>query len=449
MRWWSTAKWLILLTLVTMVFIRLVWMNLRVYNIQPDPRALTTLVDIQKTGTACSPDNALLSAGKLQFVGERVSEGLSSWQNSILYRQYMALSCKNGFFSSQTYMRNNQTLLLLIIFICILIVRLFCRSWQFVFIVAAVLLSRGRLMSVNEHLSGINLMMFFCSLWALCLFHFLRSGSLLSFVLSLVVICLLVELEPVSFALFFVLPILMFLGYSARFRVISAAISRVRFDRSRARRLLGQEVSDFDERFSGRRRLYHGIRSLITGQSGAKTDSIEKTQGDIFFRVRLLKPLKVPFSLWAYHRHRWLIFALVQLGVALISLAVIFWYMSDHSWYLSRNNLILSEWLMSVVGRFDLDITVGLFLLVFVLSIKPAEGLLSFWEAAWFFSVSYVFLLIFAFVWDRLNEIVFYDNEVLLWRGPQVVLWFEPVFLTVTLLSLYHTVIVIDRRVFG
>lgn len=451
MRWWSTAKWLVLLTLLSMVFIRLVWMNLRVYSIQVDPRVFTAFQELEEAGVSCSQEKLPISANLLsKGRSEGKLESLTSWQTSILYRFYLSLSCKNGQFSIQTYLRNNQTLLLSTIFFCLLIVRIFCRSWLFLLIVAAILLSRGRLISSIELLSGFNLSMFLISFWALSLFHFLRSGSLFSFALSNITLTLLVELEPVYFILFSVTPLMMFAGYIFRFPVVALAMLRVRLDRSRARRLRGQERYDGIEPFSGRRQLYRGIKTLIIGQKELVEEPTEKYQASMFRRIRLFKPLRVPFSLWAYHRHRWLIFGLSQIIYTLLIGLIFFWFYKENRFeILDYHNRMIFSWLKFVGNQFDVDIIIGLLVLIFVLAMKPIEGLLSFWEAVWFFLSSYFLLLLACFFIDYWNATVSVLGALQFWRGPLVVLWMEPVFLTMALLCLYHTVVVIDRRVFG
>ena len=136
--------------------------------------------------------------------------GSPSWEDSFLYRSFVRLSCQDGKLRLGSYMRMNQGLLVLTIVSCVLLSRFFVRNWFINLAVAAVLLSRGRLIAANGYISGQSIIMCLMTLWMCGVFHWLRSGSRTMLIFVGVVPFLLMgidmSLTPLGFAIPLVSP---------------------------------------------------------------------------------------------------------------------------------------------------------------------------------------------------------------------------------------------------
>ena len=165
-----TGKVILGLILVLMVLMRLVWMDLRDYSITIDPHVVS-LLSTEPGSEKCSLDDSGVS-----FPQQPIAlKHLPDWAESRLYGFYLSLSCDGGQLNVPSYIRMNQGLLILCVVLCVIITRCFARDWLLCLSTAAILLSRGRLMTANGDISGQNLVMSLMTFWFCALCHWLRS----------------------------------------------------------------------------------------------------------------------------------------------------------------------------------------------------------------------------------------------------------------------------------
>lgn len=153
------------IVLMTMILMRLIWMDLREYSINIDPRVADSLESV--TRDFCQQN----------LTEDKVSIELGSWESSHLFRRLLLHSCRSGQFSQGVYTRFNQGLIAFVVFFCALTTRFLTGRWLTSLVVALILTSRGRLMGSVELLSGQPMLMFLFSGWFCLLAHWLRSAS--------------------------------------------------------------------------------------------------------------------------------------------------------------------------------------------------------------------------------------------------------------------------------
>lgn len=198
---WKTA---LILTLGTMILMRLVWMDLRSYVVVFSPQNRYAL-------ESSEPCARSLEQRLTVKVGEQLLPR-PGWAHAWSYHSIMRLSCRNGIFSVGSFVRYNQGLLITTVLLLVLLTRVVTRSWIIGLVVAVALLSRGRLIAALGQIGGDQLIGLGLAFWGLTVAHWLRSGSLWILAVHYACILWLIPLEPGLTFLVGVLPLLMWRG---------------------------------------------------------------------------------------------------------------------------------------------------------------------------------------------------------------------------------------------
>jgi len=436
LRLFSKLQTLVFLTLIGMIFVRLVWMNLRVYTVRFDPGVLEAIALLEEDAMPCAVDNELLmrtpSGGLVSLPA-----GLSTWQSSWIYGLYAKLSCSKGSFSPERYIKHNQVLLVIMVTFCILISRLFCRSWLFCLIVAAVLLSRGRLLSEIENISGLGLTTTVFTIWAFTMFHWIKTASLYMYVISWLVLLALIELESSLAILLLGVPSILLLIYHFRKKIIWPVMRRMNSDWKMLRNTFT---------FTRKRAMELELSEDADLEVHAARHKPLRSQSDVESLDNMFRPLKFPFTLWILTVGRLLNYLKLHL---LLSVMVIFLLLVGRHWLGTINFdwvFDVSAWLNIGLANLDLDLSIAVFIITLGLLMKPPGGLLNYWESLWFFVIIAILTTFAAFIWDfsfvgGLNYHAF--------KISSLAFWLEPVTLCMALLGIYNFLYTINKKLFG
>jgi hypothetical protein len=189
----SEFKSALIVTLLSMILLRLVWMDLRSYVITYAPQNRYAF-DRSETSGSCRRSFSLRQLGPEK--PNQASWERPGWADARLYQNLVLASCRNGVFHDAGFVRYNQGLLIACVVFCVLLTRVMARSWVVGLIVAVALLSRGRLIAANGQIAGDAMIALGFALWAMCLAHWLRSGSWWVYLGSYAVLALLMTLDP-------------------------------------------------------------------------------------------------------------------------------------------------------------------------------------------------------------------------------------------------------------
>lgn len=432
----KTGKLLLGLTLVIMVLMRLVWMDLRSYTITMDPKAMLAMSEERADGPC------LLKGKSLQFPQQLIPvKHLPDWSDSFLFNFYVSLSCDNGYLNTNSYVRMNQGLLIISIIMCVLLTRFFARNWLLCLTTAALLMSRGRLITTNGDVSGQSLLMVVLTLWFCLMCHWIRSGSAITRVIT---ICFPMFLATIDFSLgLLCLSVLFAYGsfYLLRKSLTYPLFKKLRWDLSISRKSHEDEPPNVEDTYGA---FTQSIRNMLGWTTpfnwGYRPIKLRYRTGALF------RSLDVPFILWLQHKKLWspllmglAIVAVLQLGV-LTSLSLF-----EFDLLHTQINMPLKSWFEAFTMPIDLDIAVSLVILGACLLLNPVWGLTSFWEAIWLLLWSIAFAGAGAFLWDNFSQFGMHA-KVANWKAGEVLLWFEPVILTFAIIAVYHLSRCIDQK---
>lgn len=409
---WKTA---LILTLATMILMRLVWMDLRSYVVIFSPQNHYALEHSEPCARSLEQSLTLK-------LGEQLLPR-PGWAHAWSYHSIMQLSCRNGIFSVGSFVRYNQGLLIMTVLILVLLTRVLARSWIIGLIMAVALLSRGRLIAALGQVGGDQLIGFGLAVWGLTLAHWLRSGSRAVLVLHYLCIAWLVPLEPGLLFLLGVLPCL--LARPVRRWVFGPSAPHTAHSPLAAR--LGS---------------YWPWRELAGKPSLAP--GTEPTPG------ALLRPWEHGTDigpLLAHGRYRRKIWAFALWG-SVICAAEFLLLMLLRSDPLLRRGFDWTPgefllWLESWAAPIDRDLGLGL-LCMFVS--------LALWRRSWvlalrpLISVSLAAVLL-SSLGSFVGDLLFLPGGASrLWMGPHLLLWWEPLLLALSLLAFYNIVLELIPR---
>ena len=401
-----------------------------------DPGVFEAVALLEKDAVPCAVDNELLiRTPPGSFVNSPA--GISTWQNSWIYRLYAKLSCSKGSFSPERYIKHNQVLLVTMVTFCIFISRLFCRSWLFCLIVAAVLLSRGRLLTEIENISGLGLTTTIFTIWAFTMFHWLKTASFYMYAISWLVLLALVELESSLATLLLGVPSLLLLIYRFRKKIIWPVMRQMNsdwkmlrntftFTRKRAFELEQREDADL---------AVHAYRQKPLSD-----------QSDLDSLGSMFRPLKFPFTLWILTGGRLLRYLKIHM---LLSGMIILILLIGKHWVGTINfdlSYDISAWLTIGLANLDLDLSIAACIIILGLLMKPPGSLLSYWEAQWFLAIVVTLMTFTIFIWDF--GFVGGSNYHA-FKISSLTFWLEPVTLCMALLGIYNFLYTINKKLFG
>ncbi len=378
---WKTA---LILTLATMILMRLVWMDLRSYVVTFSPQNRYALEQSEPCARALEPGLALK-------LGENLLPR-PGWAHAWAYHSIMKLSCRNGIFSVGGFVRYNQGLLITTVLLLVLLARIVTRSWILGLIVAVALLSRGRLIAALGQIGADQLIGLGLALWGLTFAHWVRSGSYLMLALNYACILWLVPLEPSMLFLAGVLPLLM--------------------------TKLGSFV-------------------FAPGQEEAKEEGAKPAVGNLFRPAAggvgaLLDEARYRRRIWAFALWGLVLVAAEFLLLTLLRNDPILRRGSD--WSLSEYQAWLQAWFLPV----DRDLGLGLICMFLILLLARRSRVLGIRPLI---AVTLAGVIL-SSMGSLIGDWLFLPGSASrLWMGPRLLLWWEPLLLALSMLAFFDLVL--------
>jgi|GEM_PF-6821480 hypothetical protein len=407
---WKSA---LILALLVMILMRLVWMDLRSYVVVYAPQNRFAFETSERSGVCAR------SFGMRQRITSYKGERLlprPGWADAWSYQTMLELSCRGGSFSESGFIRYNQGLLIATLLGCALLARILARSWIVSAIVAVALLSRGRLIAANGHIAAEHLIMLGIAWWGVSLAHWVRSGSHWALSLHVLALLWLLPLEP-SFA----------------FLSLALPLGLVLLKRS------GQLARWDQHILSGHEAAHLPFRRFWPWRELVQRDRFQTRIGDgggLFQPwaggvVRLLQDDGI--------RRRYQRVSVVGLGVVGLGLLVLLLF-EKFSWPLRPGHWSLREvrlWLVTWIQPLDRDLLLCILLMLISLGLRSPwlQGLSS------VLALTLGALLLQFFGSLMLDALYLPWESSRFWLGPRLLLWWEPLLLTLGVLSFYQTLL--------
>jgi hypothetical protein len=467
---WRRVRVAIPLLLLTMILMRLVWMQLRSYPVVQDPRTLIAIERLVKDGAAgCVYERSQPgeSTGALAG-GEARERAVRLWLTSPGHALATRAACRYGALADRYAIKLNQWLFAGTVLLATLMTRFLTSSWTVSLIVAGMLMSRGGLLAELGRVSADWLLGFSFTLWMTCIAHYLRTGAPVAFVGAALAVAVGALFDRALAPLALAMPIVLGVGYAYRRQLARPVIQRLREVNRQLRVFQRQSnaLPDVElESFFGR--LSTGVRWLL----GMEFPPREATGFmPSFARGGLFRTLAVPFLLWAYHKRRWLQLTSAWLAAFAVIVAAI---VVGYAWMLDAGGGIaevlagmrpslakvpghfMHLWALLALERMDLHLALSFFVMLTCALQSPAAGLAGFLEATWIALAGCLLVGAFACGLDLLDaqlvEQLPFEGRRMLWTlafGPRpFMLWLEPVVLSLGAAGVYNLMKVFDTRV--
>ena len=469
-------RFVIPIVLLGMIFMRMIWMQLRAYPPSLDPRAIVSLdVMTDRMDEHChfphySPavaDNTAKATANEPAARVRLSRAVFA---SLGYAVEGLLLCREDWLQDRSMSRLNQWLFIGAVIAAALMTRFIASNWTIAPIVAAMLLSRGRLLADLGTISADGAIATVLMFWLATTAHFLRTGATASLIAMALAVACGVAYDRSLVALTLVPPLMIGIAMLRRRHLVFPVIRRFRGTRQRARQLMASVGPSPSESGGLFQRLATSARWMV-GLDFAPSGSDPRQPAD-YARGSLFRTIQVPFFLWLFARRRYLKLGLASLGLAVATtLAVataLLWAASPPGgvgsaidWRLASDAVRAApppswafDWLVTGLQRIDFHL--GLCIAVVVVSAvqSPAAGLPAFLELVWTAIAAFVLVTLASFGLDALDQGVIevlrrarlapaLFQEI---RSRNVLSWFEPVILSLGTAGLYNLMKVLDTR---
>ena len=490
----------LMVVLLSMILMRLVWMQLRTYRARVDAKGYVSLVAFEQ----------LAPLGVLNL-GE-IPKGLHNLQHpemepikslgSPLFRVFHAAVGSGENFNERFFIRNHQSLLMTVVFFMAIMVRIMTSSWTAALAVAAMLMSRGRLLTAVGHITlDVTLMTFFAGFF-MVMAHCVRTASALSFGAVMGILCLGIQMDTSMVGLWVAMPCMLAGGYLLH---VSALRYRMRRMQS-VRGLYPWKILSIAVQWLLSKLL--GLRTIDWSRGDRTLDTVSVRPRDrrVDYRGgRLLVTLRVPFLLWCLARKRWLSLTLGWWAVALVGLVLslflqvrfgspqplhwlfegeLFQGTSFRQWGFAGTDFMvelldleepsflsslgtsravvaqsfevpwsawesffswISQWLRLQGEAFDTHLIISTLVVLVCLAQSPSRSAPGFVEVCWIVVFGSIGVLLMALASDM------YDHSVLAhlkrsvpaavdvpWKPRMVMVWLEPVILSLGLAGIYH-----------
>lgn len=335
---------ILVLSLLVMILMRLVWMDIREYS----PHFISPF----------SFDN-LCSAGAI-----KKPDGPSHWSTSAMLPIYLKQSCEGERFKPDVFIRLNQGLLITSILAAVFLSRLFSRYWTLSLLIALMLLSRGRLLALNELISWQLFLMSIASFWLTLVYHWLRTASYknLGFLIALSFFL------PIFDTRMLVFPLALVFGFFTialtRPLVLPRLVNRLRDRKNRGE--LASHIPTAKSTYSEQLRLWLGYSD--------RQRRIYLDQHRLFAGGSLLKALKIPFIMWTQHNRLWVQFSLIFFAKLLVCTLIL----------MAQLPTVWPDFIgtvpLDIDGYFDIDVSISLFIITVGLMLGPDYDFPSLWE---------------------------------------------------------------------
>jgi hypothetical protein len=305
---WRQLRVVAFLTLCLMMVMRLVWMELRTYNIEVDARGLITLRFLQETyQTPCSssvwdslgPTKAPVRIDRLSTVGPA-----GYWISSPGLASLSSYLCAETGFDSKRLVRMNLWFLTATLMFATLLSRILTGSWLMGLMTSVAILSRGRLLADVGTFSATLPLALGLMMWFTFAAHFLRTGHLLSLFLALLTSALGSVIDRPMVFLPLAFPLLILTLYRRRRLNALIVLRQMRWHRQMAQALESQDTA-LEEGFWAHQkiRFREGLRILLGG--GSSFPRKDRPAWEILYkRHSFFGAMRVPFALWIFKNRR-------------------------------------------------------------------------------------------------------------------------------------------------
>lgn len=455
---WGTHKWLLFLALIGMIFMRLVWLQIRTYQPVFALNGFLAIEHVNDYFPACTLSESLKTLILKESHHEPVLHQMSIQAPVSSYRflswLYGSWGCRRGELSESKIIQFNKTALVVCVFLSALLARTLTSSWVVAAVVAAVLLSRGRFLAEVATIGELWPIMVLVMAWGTMLAHFLRSASPYSLGLTYLMILMACLLHPSFLMLTALLPLVLLVGFALRLYLIKPLLLKMRREQGVKRVIEGRDAKNLIRPQLLESSLAYRLRDLL----GFRLHDPETNLGDGGLRYQrggMLRPLHVPFVLWVYHQHRWLKLMTVCLGLGLamswvaVSLnegewspIVVFLHLLQRMQSPTAERSI-RDWFAHWSAVIDVDLIVSIGMMFVALKPFKSRGLRNYW--AFNSSLLLGALLVSA---GTLMISLYQPSPIFLNALPErnTVLWFEPLFLTGGVLVILHLLQIIDQK---
>ena len=174
----SIFKKAAVIILLFSILMRVIWVNLRDYDLEITPIAWTSLLLVQASDSQCSyqpPLQNLATGGGI--LSEVVANPINPSFVSPGFFYLAILACKEKGIDGQKIREWNQWAVVATAWVLVLLARILSKSWLFALMTGAVVLSRGAFIGRAGLIGFESILAFLFASSMLALAHFLRSGS--------------------------------------------------------------------------------------------------------------------------------------------------------------------------------------------------------------------------------------------------------------------------------
>lgn len=448
--------------LLAMLLFRLVWLQLRDYEVHLEPRSLMSLSFLYLHKSGCTLDatrsaliNDFIQIKNLAAVVEYGS--LRSLGSEELWRSI----CSGGQELGEV-IKFNMWVLIAISFVCAAMTRLATSSWPLAIGTSVLVLSRGHLTSQIGVIGTDLVVSLGMTLATTFITYFFVTGSWLAFTASAFFCILFAIIEPVSQSSMLALILFLTLGLLTRHLFAKDILRRLRSERRKIDDLMS----------SGRLKVYQG--GVAFGILQAFTKVLRNKSGEPLststdgYRTGLLSRLDGPFAIWISQKRRleWTMAASLFCWIAALCFATFsnfdayplesavkessFWREWLTTWHL--------QWWTQILQSLDLHLLLSFMALLFCAGQSPAKGQRSVFEVSWYILLSLFATLVTSWIHDTidLRKVFFIEKNIGSWsfetwtRSHSVILWLEPLILTIGLIGAYQAVLIfLESRKFS
>lgn len=486
--------------LITVIQMRLVWMQLRDYTIYTGPRSESA--EVLTTGSQsslCRLTPVPSQRPESQFVSQWLAPPGLRWL-------FSSTCAKNPRDFAKNLVRFNQWTFVGTIGVLALAARIMTSSWTLALVTAATLLSRGVLLTALGQIEGQHQIMFVCALWFCALAHFLRTGSALTFVIAAAAAAIGGVFEPGLSVLMLSLVALLIVGMIVRgfaktgpylspsFAPPRRSMQKVYGPPKMEQNTAGTSAREIGEKGETLKtaattsslgmdpllwRWIKFVRELVGLDVAIRPDSAETPPlKKRYSRGGAFQPIEVPFLFWAFPdpqlegRSRFFNIAAGTLfctGMAVVIQCSAYWWMASHgggtmdpaAFFGQAGHVLRTAfvegfpphvfigWFEELTRPLDMHLYLSLAALLVAAAQRLGTGLSGFSEASWLALIALTFLIGVG-VWLDAGDMMVVSTGV--GRIPAVIavrpvfLWFQPIILTMGIVAALHLLRVSDLR---
>jgi hypothetical protein len=469
----SRFKVFLVLTTIIVILIQLVWINIKDYDPHIQSRAIGASTSmVAKFAATCKLNNDnYVDSGATS--DESPFDPMSSlrnrpWLVSPAFSALVLLACDDQKNPLNRLVIWAKWCLMATAFLSVLTARFLTSSWLISLLTGAAILGRSTFLDRLPELAVDGYLGLAFSLWLACSAHFIRTGSVIMVLVAALAIFIGGLFDPSFLALGFAMPVLLLGGSLVRKRLAAPVFKRLRQERRRQEQLR----RSMSYRGSVKTRIWPDFKSRLRSllRKGLPREPILDLRRGLQ-RGGLFQTIDVPFAIWAYHESRWFKLAV---GWIMTSLAFALFYVMIIGWYLypaaiepslakffefafrleSFDWFWFDQWVGHNINTIDLYYGLSLVIVLFCGIQSPADGLLSFLEAAWLLAIGCCLCFVSCLFLDYVEWNLLFHNlpsldhardlSQLLVRSPAR--WIEAGLLTFGICGVYNLIKVIDSR---